>query len=258
MDHHCIYVANCVGAGNYKQLTLFVLYSLACVAHAASLYLRLHLRCRQGSQLQDMLDLGVYSGGQSPARRGAAAMAGVLFVVLIFLAAVLSQQCRGIVADAGVVDRMQTAAAASAATSTMPKCGAAEQSSVGLLLGMLPPSPAPAVLESRRGEQQTPRGYLGADACGVSGFQAAVDLPRGRLGRKIASGETSGCSRRFGLAWRSIGEGCVRLSSCCRDLRQEVLGEGPWFTWFLPTPAVLSVEAEERAYAPYGKAGRTR
>lgn len=40
MDHHCIYAANCIGAGNHKQFVLLLLYSAACAAHANLLYFR--------------------------------------------------------------------------------------------------------------------------------------------------------------------------------------------------------------------------
>lgn len=40
MDHHCIYAANCVGAGNHKQFVLLLLYSASCAAHANFLYFR--------------------------------------------------------------------------------------------------------------------------------------------------------------------------------------------------------------------------
>lgn len=38
MDHHCIYAANCVGAGNLKQFLLLLLYSVACAIYANFLY----------------------------------------------------------------------------------------------------------------------------------------------------------------------------------------------------------------------------
>ncbi|CAN0138414.1 unnamed protein product [Scytosiphon promiscuus] len=255
MDHHCIYVANCVGAGNHKQLMLFVCYSLACVAHAASLYLRLYLRCGKDSHLDNALLVGAGAGGggRSPARRGAAAMAGLLVVVAAFLAAVLTQQCLGIVADAGVIDRMQAAAADA---SSVPEYGAAEMRSIG----SLPPTTAAAGPGTCRGVQETQPEYCpDAYARGEHGFQAAVCLPRGPFGKKTVSEEASSSwGARLGLAWRFLDKLYFRLGSCCRDLRQDVLGEGPWYTWFLPTAAVLSVEAEERAYAPHGKAARIR
>ncbi len=257
MDHHCVYVANCVGAGNHKQMLLLLVYSSACAAHASFLHTRMfmfHLRRGGGDAGCGLAGVG---GGLLPALCGAETLAGRLIppllasLVFLWLAALLAQQLYGVAADAGTVDRLQAISKAG-----VPHAQDAAASTPGVVLrSRSPPVPdrsrgvgfgairaATAAAASVAGKE--PAGYVGRPAT-TTAEMVAVGLPRGRNGGAVGDGG-SGAPRADLRASRFF-----RVREFCRSLREEILGEGPWLMWFVPTPARLSPEAWERVYAPH-------
>lgn len=190
-----------------------------------------------------------------------------MFPLLVFawLVALLMVQLYGIGVDAGVVDRLQAAATSTSEDRVAEKVGvsstaAAEPRRRERWLGWPqaeapPPRAVPNSGSSPFPDKNRGVGFgqlLQGAAASTSGNKESshspaaatdVDLPRGPSGRRAASDGDG-------------GPGALTTAShFCRDLwptlRQEILGEGPWLMWFLPTPANLSSEAEERIYAPH-------
>ncbi|CAM9604826.1 unnamed protein product [Ectocarpus sp. 13 AM-2016] len=239
MDHHCAFVSNCVGAGNHKQMLLFLLYSAACAVHAAFLFCRL---------------------------RSASLMAVLLVGIFSWLVCLMSAQVHGIRVHTGTVDRMQAAAPGYRATGQAGALGAAppdprrQDGWPGLLpkgrespLGhvSLPDdgSVTPVLdgdASSSTGQELTQgaRRPASASSCG---FEVAVSLARASPCAVAGDAASRGPGLRFRVS-RGLWE----------TVHQEILGEGAWVLWFVPTPARLSPEVEQRVYAPHGKAGRAQ
>eukprot|EP00903_Cladosiphon_okamuranus_P019100 g17577.t1 len=215
MDHHCVFAANCIGAGNHKQLLLLVIYAAACAAHTS------FLLSRSSRRLPVLAPM-----------------------VFCWLCALLVQQLYGIGVDAGTVDRLQAANSErrAAKRAAVPKTALASaplpllDKNRGLGLGTLRPDPMSTAAWNERTELAY-RPSAGA-ACAANGFPAA-GLPPGPFYRAaVDQGSVA----------------ALRGASFCRalwsSLREEILGEGPWVLWFFPTPAKLSPEAEARVYSP--------
>ncbi|CAM9361172.1 unnamed protein product [Ectocarpus sp. 6 AP-2014] len=239
MDHHCAFVANCVGAGNHKQMLLFLVYSAACAVHAAFLFCRL---CN--AFLMAVLLVGIFS----------------------WLVCLMSLQVHGIRVHAGTVDRMQAAAPGYHAAGQAGALGAAPPDSrrqdgwPGLLPTRreCPPGHLPLpgdgrvtpVLDedatSSTGQELT-QGARRPASASSGGFEVAVSLPRAPPSAVAGDAASGGLGLRFRVIRRLL-----------ETVHQEILGEGAWFFWFVPTPARLSPEVEQRVYAPHGKAGRAQ
>lgn len=185
-----------------------------------------------------------------------------MFPLLVFawLAVLLTVQLHGIGVGAGIVDRLQAAAREDlvaekagvlssevaeeprgrerrlgwSQVASAPKGALASGSSPfadlnrGVGHGQLQNTAA-----STSGKESLHRACPPAAAAASSTFfaerfQTAVDLPRGPLDRASNDGEISG-------ALKTASCFCPKL---WRTLRQELLGEGPWIMWFVPTPAV--------------------
>lgn len=228
MDHHCVFVANCIGAGNHKQLLLLVVYAAACAAHASFLYSRLSRR-----------------------------LPVVAPTVFCWLSSLFMQQLYGIGVDAGSVDRLQAAQSEHraaervevphAAEARLPTVALASASppfpdkNRGVGFGALRPNDHP----SRRPVAREERTEF-ADHPGTTGTTAtykyfpAAGLPRDPFCRAAVDDDGG-----FGAI--------VRSAFFCRalwiSLREEILGDGPWLLWLVPTPARLSPDAEARVYA---------
>ncbi|CAM9525771.1 unnamed protein product, partial [Laminaria digitata] len=254
MDHHCIYAANCVGAGNHKQFVLLLLYSGACAAHANLLYFRV-----LGRGLVDGLLLPVLA-----------------VAVLSWLVAILSVHLYGVAVDAGTVDRMQAASAGRSAEEAAAAAAAAAAGSAGsgpaaergrrLLLyrGRTVPSlrglPMPSNRLNSGGACASAPSATGESARSAAfpparrregGVQGVADYSRGPLGRAAVT--AAAVVDANGEECRGMREAPSLRSSFCdrwRTLREEVLGDGPWVMWFVPSPAKLSPEVRERVFAP--------
>ncbi|CAM9235206.1 unnamed protein product [Ectocarpus sp. 12 AP-2014] len=239
MDHHCAFVANCVGAGNHKQMLLFLLYSAACAVHAAFLFCRL---CN--ASLMAVLLVGIFS----------------------WLVCLMSSQVQGIRVHAGTVDRMQAAAPGyraagpAGALSAAPPDPRRQDGWPGLLPTGRESPPGhlqlpddgrvtPALdgdVSSSTGQDLT-QGARRPAFASSGGFEVAVSLPRASPGAVAGDAASGGLGLRFRVI-RGLWE----------TVHQEILGEGTWVLWFVPTPARLSPEVEQRVYAPHGKAGRAQ
>ncbi|CAM9485852.1 unnamed protein product [Ectocarpus fasciculatus] len=239
MDHHCAFVANCVGAGNHKQMLLFLVYSAACAVHAAILFSRL---CN------------------------AFLMTVLLVAVSGWLICLVCTQVHGIRIHAGTVDRMQAAvpgyrpAGQAGALPAAPPDPRRQDGWLGLLpTGReSPPGPLPLPDDDRvapmldgdgtssSGQELRRRARRPASASS-GGFEVAVSLPRASPGVVAGDAASGGLELRFRV-----------IRGLWKTVHQEILGEGAWVLWFLPTPARLSPEAEQRVYAPHGKAGRAQ
>lgn len=202
------------------------MYAAACAAHASFLYTR--------------------------SSRRLPVLAPTFFCWLLSL---LAQQLYGIGVDAGTVDRLQAAnsdhraaeraaEAPRSAAARVPTAalGSASTPSLdknrGLELGSLRPDPTSSVAWKERTESA-----YRPDAGGTaSADNDATAVGRARspfCGAAVDGGRGSGA--------------VLRGASFCRalwsSLREEILGEGPWVLWLLPTPAKLSPEAEARVYS---------
>lgn len=257
MDHHCIYAANCVGAGNHKQFLLLLLYSGACAAHASFLFLfrfgcsldptaadnLLPFASGSGDTVGVSTSNGVGSKIVAPsswsfARRGGLswAVAGGISSLAIFawLVILLAVQLYGIVVDAGIIDRMQEAAtAASSVEAKVITVGGVEggvdnNSPPHSSSAFNPPPPAAATTWASTGV-----------------FRSVVDLPRGPAAESSSSGGVDG---ELVSCFCRIGRGAACCVRSWRTIREETLGEGPWLMWFIPSPAKFSPETERRLY----------
>lgn len=100
------------------------------------------------------------------------------------------------------------------------------------------------------------------------GFEGVTDSPRGPLGRTAATATVAAAGA--GADAESDGEKCAgkskEVATLCsvfcgrwKTLREEVLGDGPWVMWFVPSPAKLAPEVRERVFAyPQDRKGDMR
>lgn len=178
-------------------------------------------------------------------------------LVFAWLSVLLTVQLYGIGVDAGIVDRLQAATAEDRVAENM---GVSSTAAAEPLLRerwlrwpqVAPPprgelasgsSPYPDMnrglglrqvrdtAASTSGKELSQRACHPAAAAAAERFQTAVDLPRGPSYRAASNGDE--------------GSGALKIASCfCRQLwrtlRQEILGEGPWVMWFVPTPPTVS------------------
>lgn len=241
MDHHCVFAANCIGAGNHKQLLLLVIYAAACAAHAIFLYSRLLSR-----------------------RPPVVAAASTVFC---WLCGLLAQQVYGIGVDAGTVDRLQAAKSEEhhrlAERVGAPHAAAAKARLPTAALACA----APSFPDKNRGVGLGALLRLDATAAAAApaaAWKERADFADGRPGATSTVtitakdfSEAAGLRRDLFCRAAVDGDGAsgaiVRGASFCRglwsSLREEILGEGPWLLWLVPTPARLSPEAEARVYA---------
>lgn len=235
MDHHCIYAANCVGAGNHKQFLLLLLYSGACAAHALAL-LRQFFWSRFASPNISLLcgyspfasiagldhrvgDDGI--GDLEGFPSGILLYSGFAAVVLTWLIALFIAQCHGIAVEAGTVDRMQQARSRGRTPEQQTSVTRDKQSSLALLGSLSTMSASP--LRTRKAADDAPT------------LRHTVRV--NRLEMAISQGTHS---------WRDSDSSILR--AWWKALREEILGEGSWMMWFLPTRAELSPQAASRVY----------
>lgn len=183
-------------------------------------------------------------------------MAVLLSGVFSWLVCLMSLQVHGIRVHAGTIDRMQAAAGQAGALPTAPPDPRRQDGWLGLLSTgrECPPGPVPLPNDGRAapvldgdvsssmGQQLTRRARRPAASNG--GFEVAVSLPRAFPGAVAGDAASGGLARRFRV-----------IRGLWKTVHQEILGEGAWGWWFVPTQARLSPEAEQRIYAPHGKAG---
>lgn len=201
-----------------------------------------------------------------------------LVTVFAWLASLLVVQLYGIAVDAGTVDRMQAASKARSAEARSGEGAGA--------LAVWPASDGTARRAGWRGEEAPrPPRFLSTvshrkpstknEGMGAATFENVVP----RTGQRQATPASS--SRDFAAAGgfervqrvvyfppRSVlGRGpeeattaddssdrrvIVEIACCLRDwlrtFRQEILGDGPWVMWFVPLPAKLAPEVQERVF----------
>lgn len=216
MDHHCVFAANCIGAGNLKQLLLFMIYAAACAVHAIFLYSCL--------------------SGRPPV---------VVGMIFCWLCGLLTAQLHGIGVGAGAVDRLQAANPEHRAAERVAVPHADEARLPGVALGA-----ASQLFYKNRG---IGFGALRPNANAPGAWNERADSADSRIAKAypatcLRRGRLCGAAVDGNGGYWAI----VRGASFCRalwsSLHEETLGEGPWLLWLVPTPARLSPEAEASVY----------
>ena len=241
MDHHCIYAANCVGAGNQKQFILLLLYSAASVAYA--IFLLFRFGATRDSVGSWEATLPEASDSSSPlghavalltSGHGVTWVGGSLLLLLSWLVVLLAFHLYGLVIDAGKVDRMQASSTKGRRTESEATYNTASTWSDG------------SERMKRAGRMTADRtSSIDMDAGTVTSFGIHGRLPNrsghgtyGRAAGRSDDGFVNRCtsnSERYISRWTTF--------------RQEVLGDGPWWMWFVPSPAKLAPEVRGRVYA---------
>lgn len=249
MDHHCIYAANCVGAGNLKQFLLLLLYSAAWTSLAAALSVT-SWRCLvlqpAGPCLPDAVNEMKRCVPFTPLARTAACLSATMLVALVWIASILFTQCYGIAMDTGIVDRMQRAAELEARRSCKTSESRGESARH--------PTSASQVLQGHLGEdavessvmrwltadsgEETPRVRAAPHPSARVVFGLSERTPRTPSQLKASDG-TSG-------RWQDSGQRAVVKRWTV--LREEILGEDPWPIWLMPLPAKHSSEVSRRLH----------
>lgn len=287
MDHHCIYAANCVGAGNQKQFLLLLLYSTTSAAYANFLYFgtgALHCHSSTGNREANLADSAVASlskgFGEALLAFGRCAtwLGAALVLLFCWLTALLGVQLYGVVVDAGTIDRMQRfAISKSRGTELVTPWKAANQ----------PEGVEPRKREGRKMAEGMPASLRSSNASpGPASVDVVIETGVGRIPHAAVSGAYSHSNEPTELSSSAMdgsrmdaiggnhgfpsrdGNGAFaardgedaghpatnsaggRNSSRWRAFRQEVLGEGPWWMWFIPLPAKHDPDVEKRVYKP--------
>lgn len=301
MDHHCIYAANCVGAGNQKQFLLLLLYSTTSAAYANFLYFgsgALHCRSSTGNREANLADTAVSSlfkgFGEALLACGRCVtwLGAALVLLFSWLAVLLGVHLYGLVVDAGTIDRMQKLASSkSRGTGLMTPWKAVIQpdgiepsrregskmaegmsTSLRLLLPSSNASPIPSSVDVviETGAEGIPHDAVDAVSRAHSHLNEPTEpsssactlRPATEDSRRDVIGEnhgfrTSGGNDAFAArdgedaGHRTSSSVGGRNSSRWRTFREEVLGEGPWWMWFVPLPAKRKPDVEKRVYALY-------
>lgn len=244
MDHHCHFVANCIGMGNHKQFILLLLYSTALAAYTGFFYFRLLFG--RGSRSGDVTSgsENISKGLRCLASTASAMRPMITLLIFAWLAVLLTVQLYGIGVDAGIVDRLQASAKEECLAE---KVGIPSTAAVGsqrrerwqgwpqvapLASGSSPfPDASRGVgfgqlhAASNSEEDSSDRTDRRVEA-----FETAASLPRGPSDRVASDGDAGS---------EPLRTACCFIRKFWRTLRQEILGEGPWIMWFVPTPAIL-------------------
>lgn len=298
MDHHCIYAANCVGAGNQKQFLLLLLYAATCAGHGFVLFFsKIFFRYRPDPtatgdfipfgtvsvQITDMIDQGLVGSGDSPEIAGgffdAVGVSGVALtgsavaaVLFVWIVALLLVQCYGIVAQAGTIDRMQQqqqqkqreqqrreafeSRRKNSASGQAPTATDGNLSLLAVVDSLSAAAPFATTSKTQTfacskmkfplaiGRSATPKGNTLVSPSEVT-FRESNRLPRGWSAERAPGGE---CDEGYG---RDVTVSAV-LANRWKVLREEILGDGPWLMWFLPTRAKLAPQVAARVYAGVG------
>lgn len=241
MDHHCVYAANCVGAGNHKQFLLSLIYSGACAAHTLILSRQFSLS-RLVSPSVSLLYRSPLAGGDESGSSGGGHQrflfrsvnggmllcSGPAVVLLLWSVILFVVQCHGIAVEAGTVDRMQRQRELAGGQRVRVAQAIDKESTVARILSLSAAAPSPSMRTSNKQER-----FVAT----LTRFFRVV-----RPNAAISQSDSPPGARSAA----NVGYGVLRGWS--KALREEVLGEGPWVMWFLPTRAELTPQAWHRVY----------
>lgn len=288
MDHHCIYAANCIGAGNQKQFLLLLLYSTTSAAYANFLYFgtgALHCHSSTGNREANLADITFDSLSKGfgeallACGRCVTWLGAALVLLFCWLAVLLGVQLYGVVVDAGTIDRMQNLAfsksrgtglvtpwkAANQPDGVEPSRREGSKMAEGMATSLRSsnawprPSSVDVVIET--GAERIPNAavsgaysHLNEPTAPPSSAMddSRMDAIGGNHGFPISGGNGAFAAREGeGAGHRTSRSAGGRTSSRWRAFREEVLGEGPWWMWFVPLTAKRKPDVEKRVYALY-------
>lgn len=152
---------------------------------------------------------------------------GFVAMLLAWLVALLIVQCHGIAVEAGTVDRLQQAWTTGRTPKQQASVARDKRASLALLGSLSTMSTSPARTRKATDVASTLGPTFRSNRLKAANSQA--DLPRGTRSGRAPDPSVVG-------AW-------------WKALREEILGEGPWVMWFLPTRAKLTPRAAGRVYS---------